>query len=66
MVDESSRRRSVQSTRTKSFFTKLAMSVHCSATFFATGALGGKAIGRVRVKLQLIGFFKLDFLILGE
>ena len=49
MVDESSRRRSVQSTRTKSLFTKLAMSVHCSATFCATGALGGKPIGRVRV-----------------
>ena len=47
----SSRRRSVQSMRTKSLFTKLAMSVHCSATFCATGAWGGKPIGRVRVNV---------------
>ena len=44
VVNESSRRRAVQSTRTKSLFTQLAMSVHCSATFFATGAWGVKEI----------------------
>ena len=52
MADESSRRRSVQSTRSKSLFTKLAMSVHSSAFFCATGVWGGKPIGRVRVKFK--------------
>ena len=52
VADESSRRRSVQSTRTKSLFTKLAMSVHSSAFFCATGVWGGKPIGHVRVKIK--------------
>ena len=53
VADESSRRRSAQSTRTKSLFTKLAMSVHSSALLCATGAWGGKPIGRVRVNNQI-------------
>ena len=61
MVDESSRRRSVQSTRTKSLFTKLAISIHCSATFCATGAWGGKPIGRVRVNEKKIELFSIVF-----
>ena len=45
---------SVQSARTKSLLTKLAMSVHSSATFCATGAWGDKPIGRVRVKWKIL------------
>ena len=35
----------------KPYFIKLAMSVHCSAIFCATGAGGAKPIGRVRVNI---------------
>ena len=57
VADESSRRRSAQSTRTKSLFTKLAMSVHSSALLCATGAWGVTPIGRVRVNFRLYKYF---------